>query len=1334
MLAIFSFVFEGRQQRTRGRQDRTLAPILLLFLTSTTLYLISKYFAEDFSATHPVTEETQLATSESTPVSPLLRDYEKVLLRKRRDRPNDQKSNNNYPVTWQLVPPATNKRGVSTHKVKFNKAGSSDVSWKRGEDNFDMIQLDVKGSLHNRSVDVLLSHRVNIPSSDAEAKISKPPDANKPDKISTNDYEKGKLSSLDKGSHDILQKHGEKISDSNHKPVDSNLPPASEESSLRAGEEASSFIDDEAYFVVKRKPGNNKAEFFDISPENTHPTSLEKGIRAVDEEIIFVIEEDDVLRSKKQSTEEDVKSHVVFTGPGTFDTVDKQSDPQSSHTKSPSDMFNQHDHLEQDLMIRQKVIPIANEGKIPSTDQEGNDEELYFTERVGTQQKHLPEKERKTSSHSLASSSRFKPRKTREISDIIYEEGSGDRIATTQVPVQHSTRTNVSDRTSTVENDVVPTARITRQSSASTATASGREAADGVTETVATPGHWIIHSELMPEVREYTGSAHYKTGMWNGVKRILVSLSKQWKPLGTPRNHNDWFVVLDYHVSYTMKKLRIVNYGCDWNHDVKAFTLQVSATGSPYRWTHVLTVTDVATNSSLPQYYGGFSASGRYWRVTVTATYSGWEPWIRTFQLFGIKDCRRDVVPDIMLPLKAEICCVPGHLNWNPEPELRGLQCSTTASCRVCGGMTGNSCGCDKACRTFGDCCHNYEAACGDDVTENEDVPDVIQPDSCKGRCNKENVVSKVTCNCTSSCNMTETCCDDFEDVCRGAKDDGTGDVNITPTEVIQPLQCVAPWNFRSHFWLVASCPPGYEDDVVRGMCETSYGNGDVDMFLHAPVTDNSTDTNYRNVFCALCNNARFMIGWKMVAKCGYKPADPLKTILQDKDDICEHYFRPSVAPARLCFPPHTTSPRPSLRCDPEKCRNTTAVFYVKAEPFRNSACAECYADEDDLFDTSCKADESIFVGFLGTITVLFDYSNILQSKMSSTELEVFDHTESCSVGFIYDPFRDNCRKISFVPPKQVRKDTGVKVAEASFENDPDDLPELTPSPTKSPYEFLGPTDNLATQSLNFPQQSATFLVINTVSGASALVSILYLISGLRHYARAESAVKIWLLACLLLAHISQVVGQVVPSAACCTAMLVCTLCFCLAAGLSLTATIHHLSILQRGGTCKAAGHLLVIVLIPMAMSGGYVALDDSIRMGASQPLYSLPICWIDDPVKMAVAVVVPLLICTLVDLYFLLRIAMRCVTADIVQYRFLAQGALLFLPFTAAMTTGVLTAYNDSEPLRTAFLYMLITLGGVEGFLFLVFSIVEDQRGSANVVNPPLPKPLESLSSQSAL
>ncbi|XP_078661504.1 uncharacterized protein LOC144905638 [Branchiostoma floridae x Branchiostoma belcheri] len=269
-------------------------------------------------------------------------------------------------------------------------------------------------------------------------------------------------------------------------------------------------------------------------------------------------------------------------------------------------------------------------------------------------------------------------------------------------------------------------------------------------EMVLPIGHWLTDEKNHPTVLEHTGEGDDSV-VTASIPDLRRNNYRAWKPAGEPRHYNNWFFVLDYRASYTMTKLRIVSDGCDWQHDVKAFTLHVSLRSSPYDWTLVTTVTDVAANYTLPQYYAGFSASGRYWKVTVTETYSGLEPWLRPFHLYGIKDspylcrefdlfgldlvvrgstwnytrdedddemavgtvldrefslrtslytydvkwvesgypgqyfignskntrrfdlfpagfdCRRDVPPDMLLPFDDDICCVPGHIDWNRQ-------------------------------------------------------------------------------------------------------------------------------------------------------------------------------------------------------------------------------------------------------------------------------------------------------------------------------------------------------------------------------------------------------------------------------------------------------------------------------------------------------------------------------------------------------------------------------------------------------------------------------------------------------------------------------------------
>eukprot|EP00058_Branchiostoma_floridae_P006715 XP_002592203.1 hypothetical protein BRAFLDRAFT_84629 [Branchiostoma floridae] len=319
--------------------------------------------------------------------------------------------------------------------------------------------------------------------------------------------------------------------------------------------------------------------------KSLNKSGTQKGADAIDHYFTFSVSDKDALEDKLRPTADE----ATFTSDGTFQTISngdqERSQPVGTKTQeigqTHSDRFFSHyNHTEHGVRSQPETMFDAVEEKTPKMNHRGKDEVPVPYSIEDIRHSNNSRIEGNATNPKPAPRAQYKPRRTRKVA--------------------------------------------------------GEEMAE-------TPGHWVTENgpESGPEAKEYTGSAYFKEEMEHEVNEILLRSRPYWKPLGTTRYHNNWFVVLDYHVSYTMKKLRIANYGCDWNHDVKAFTLQVSNTRNPYYdWTPVLTVTDVAANTSLPQYFGGFSASGRYWRVTVTATYSGWEPWMRTFQLFGIKGGR----------------------------------------------------------------------------------------------------------------------------------------------------------------------------------------------------------------------------------------------------------------------------------------------------------------------------------------------------------------------------------------------------------------------------------------------------------------------------------------------------------------------------------------------------------------------------------------------------------------------------------------------------------------------------------------------------------------------
>ncbi|CAH1272632.1 TNR [Branchiostoma lanceolatum] len=100
-----------------------------------------------------------------------------------------------------------------------------------------------------------------------------------------------------------------------------------------------------------------------------------------------------------------------------------------------------------------------------------------------------------------------------------------------------------------------------------------------------------------------------------------------WRPMGSDRDFNNWYVIYDIGNSSTVTKISLTNYG-DTVHDVSAFRLQTSSNCGQYGWTDVMTVDDVEAGTRQAQEFGGFAASARYWRLIVTGTHSGWPPFL----------------------------------------------------------------------------------------------------------------------------------------------------------------------------------------------------------------------------------------------------------------------------------------------------------------------------------------------------------------------------------------------------------------------------------------------------------------------------------------------------------------------------------------------------------------------------------------------------------------------------------------------------------------------------------------------------------------------------------
>ncbi|XP_078577686.1 uncharacterized protein LOC144862773 [Branchiostoma floridae x Branchiostoma japonicum] len=158
----------------------------------------------------------------------------------------------------------------------------------------------------------------------------------------------------------------------------------------------------------------------------------------------------------------------------------------------------------------------------------------------------------------------------------------------------------------------------------------GQQAVAGTTEDwLARDPSWAVDSAGTP----YVGGNGV---VYDAAKTLDGDTATYWNPGGTGQNYNDWWIVLDLAAAHTLSSVGITNAG-DTNHDVAQFTLQKSGIGSPYNWEDVVSVTNVQGGTNQRQEFGGFEGTARYWRFLITRTHSGWQPWLRELDLFGIE-------------------------------------------------------------------------------------------------------------------------------------------------------------------------------------------------------------------------------------------------------------------------------------------------------------------------------------------------------------------------------------------------------------------------------------------------------------------------------------------------------------------------------------------------------------------------------------------------------------------------------------------------------------------------------------------------------------------------
>ncbi|CAH1263488.1 PKD1L3 [Branchiostoma lanceolatum] len=138
---------------------------------------------------------------------------------------------------------------------------------------------------------------------------------------------------------------------------------------------------------------------------------------------------------------------------------------------------------------------------------------------------------------------------------------------------------------------------------------------------------WVVETSGTPWVNNSV--------TYDAAKVLDGDNETYWNPQGTPRYHNNWYIILDLSEPQTLTRIALNNYG-DTDHDIAAFTLQKSQVGSPYNWEDVASVNAVQGGTGQRQEFGGFQGTAWYWKFVATRTHGGWKPWLKELYLYAI--------------------------------------------------------------------------------------------------------------------------------------------------------------------------------------------------------------------------------------------------------------------------------------------------------------------------------------------------------------------------------------------------------------------------------------------------------------------------------------------------------------------------------------------------------------------------------------------------------------------------------------------------------------------------------------------------------------------------
>ncbi len=351
-----------------------------------------------------------------------------------------------------------------------------------------------------------------------------------------------------------------------------------------------------------------------------------------------------------------------------------------------------------------------------------------------------------------------------------------------------------------------------------------------------------------------------------------------------------------------------------------------------------------------------------------------------------------------------------------------GEHCSIRDSCTLSPDIQAPymNCACDKQCRIYGDCCHDYQ---------DEDHM-ALHDNTTKTQQNKAE--SSVRADYVDQSTM--------------------GRLKMTaPYASCAPISPIGGCVFVS---AVMTCPLQFYDNLTRSRCENFKHNLPMspskisrDMFLFTPVSSRQTEILYINIYCALCNGESDVSFWNVEVRSKMEMNLSLVHDLTELDtDIHRMFPRYSLVISHPTYTFHPCKPHIKVCADDwndtyvkDKCHRThTSFVYHLANTYKNIFCAIC--NYIPTLQLKCKCSVCHFgQPSLPPFSILLDINTgkSMSQKVGHQQEEIVvtqKVIKFCHQGQVYDPFNDKCLDLFCSSVAQLKEGHCIAVKH-DFEN-----------------------------------------------------------------------------------------------------------------------------------------------------------------------------------------------------------------------------------------------------------------------------------------------------------